>query len=120
MTIGLVDHCDGLYKLRVPTSAFTHQSSIYAISHCNIEHNNVSQSVISSFVTHILESALWHFRLGHLSNQRLSNMHSLYPSICTDNEVICDICKFDKHKKFPYTPSSSHASSKFELLHYYS
>lgn len=44
-------------------------------------------------------------------------MHSLYPSISTDNKAICDICKFVKHKILPYSTSSSHARSKFDLLH---
>ena len=115
--IGLADKCDGLYKLRVPPSAFTHQPSVSVVSHCSIPPNNDSKSVNSSSVSFIPESALWHFRLGHLSNQRLTNMHSLYSSICIDNKAICDICKFAKHKRLPYSTSSSHATSKFDLLH---
>jgi len=42
---------------------------------------------------------------------------NMYPSICVDNKAICDVCQFAKHKKLPYSTSSSHAKSKFELLH---
>jgi hypothetical protein len=63
-------------------------------------------------------SAIWHFRLGHLSHQRLVSMQTLYPSISYDNKAICDVCHFAKHKRLPFISSSSHAHSKFELLHF--
>jgi len=115
--IGLADPHGGLYKLRISPSTFPFISSVSNVPHCDISTNKDSQSVVHSSFTHIPDSALWHFRLGHLSNQRLSNMHSLYPSICVDNKAICDVCQFAKHKKLPFSTSSSHASSKFELLH---
>jgi len=58
--IGLADKCDGLYKLRVPLSV---------VSHCSIPPNNDSKSVNSSSVSFIPESALWHFRLGHVQSK---------------------------------------------------
>jgi len=67
---------------------------------------------------HIPSHALWYFRLGHLSNQRLSQMHHFYPDIKVDNKSICDICHFPKQRKLPYTSSTSIASSNFELLHF--
>jgi hypothetical protein len=106
--IGLADLHGGLYKLRISPSTFTLHPSVSLVSHCNISPNKTTRSFINSSITHIPVSAFWHFRLGHLSNQRLSNMHSLYPSIC----------QFAKHKRLPYSTSSSHALSKFELLHY--
>jgi hypothetical protein len=115
--IGLADLHGGLYKLRISPSTFNLQPSVSLVSHCNISHKKSFESFINSSITHIPDSALWHFRLGHLSNQRLSKMHSLYPSICTDNKAICDVCQFAKHKKLPFSTSLSHASSKFELLH---
>jgi len=115
--IGLVDPYGGLYKLRISPSAFDFNSSVSNVPHYNISINKDSQAFVPSSFTHIPDSALWHFRLGHLFNQRLSNMHSLYPSICVDNKAICDVCQFAKHKKLPFFTSSCHASSKFELLH---
>jgi hypothetical protein len=63
-------------------------------------------------------SALWHFRFGQLSNNRLSQMTCLYPSITCDNKAICDVCHFSKQNKLPYPSSKSHTQSKFELLHF--
>ena len=45
-------------------------------------------------------------------------MHHLYPAITIDNKSICDICHFAKHRKLPYSSSTSIASSNFELLHF--
>jgi len=60
--------------------SFALQSIAPIPSHCNIKQNKFFQSVINSSVSNILVSALWHFRLRYLSNQRSSNMHSLYPN----------------------------------------
>jgi len=46
-------------------------------------------------------------------------MTSLYPSISCDNKSVCDICHFAKQRKLPFNISLSHATSKFELLHFY-
>ena len=42
----------------------------------------------------------------------------MYPDITIDNKSICDICNFAKHRKLPYSSSTSIASSNFELLHF--
>jgi len=44
-------------------------------------------------------------------------MHKLYPDIIFDNKAVCDICHFAKHKKLPFSNSSFHAFTEFELLH---
>jgi hypothetical protein len=41
----------------------------------------------------------------------------LYSSITNDNKAACDICHFAKQKHVPFTPSLSHASCNFELIH---
>lgn len=46
-------------------------------------------------------------------------MTKVYPSITNDNKSVYDICHFSKQKKNPYNVSTSHATSKFSLLHFY-
>ena len=114
--IGLGEPHDGLYKLQLPTTFPPYVSLASKSLHCNKSINKVSISTLDS-TTSIPLSALWHFKLGHLSHQRLYHMHKLYPDIIVDNKAACDICHFAKHKKLPFSTSSFHASSKFELLH---
>jgi transposase InsO family protein len=113
--IGLGEPHDGLYKLKLPTK-FPPYVSVSKSSHCNKSINKASVSSIDSTFS-IPLSALWHFKLGHLSHQRLSHMNKLYPDIVVDNKAACDICHFAKQKKLPFPHSYFHASSKFELLH---
>jgi len=105
------------YKLVVNASAPSHPplSSFNKDSHtlCNSTSTSVSHVNVSNVIP---ISALWHFRLGHLSHQRLAQMHILYPSISCDNKAICDVCHFAKHKKLSFTPSISHTTSKFEKV----
>jgi len=113
--IGLGSVCDGLYRLNTAScNKEPHVSSSLcaqvSLNSCTSVCSNVAISCIPS-------NAIWHFRLGHLSNQRLSKMHHLYPSISVDNKATCDICHFAKQRKLPYHSSQSIASSKFELLH---
>jgi len=117
--IGLGDLYDGLYRLRHPTpSSFSQPSVSIANLPCNKISSHSCNSVSCNQNFHIPSNALWHFRLGHLSNQRMSQMHHLYPAISVDNKSICDICHFAKHRKLPYSSSTSIASSNFELLHF--
>jgi len=117
--IDLGDLCDGLYRLRMPPpSHSSHFSDNITTFPCNKVSSQSCNYVSCTSNIHIPSIAPWHFRLGHLSNQRLSQMHQLYPTIHVDNKSTCDICHFAKQKKLPYTLSSSIASSKFELLHF--
>lgn len=110
--IGLGDLCDGLHRLRISTPS---SSSQCLVSNDIFPCNKIQSQ--SCNLVHIPSHALWHFRLGHLSNQRLSQMHQLYPDITVDNKSICDICHFAKHGKLAYSSSTSFSSSNFELLH---
>jgi len=120
--IGMGSLCDGLYRLN--TASFSQQSSVSSsTSHSSSFHSNVSlnscNSVCSNVaISFIPSNTIWHFRLRHLSNQRLSKMHQLYSSISVDNKATCDVCYFARQRKLPYTSSHSIANSKFELLHF--
>lgn len=80
--IGLGEKLNGLYKLVVNISTSSHPSlsSFNEVSHilCNSTSSAISHVNVSNVIP---TSALCHFRLGHLSHQRLAQMHTLYPSI---------------------------------------
>jgi hypothetical protein len=66
----------------------------------------------------IPKTALWHFRLGHTSFNRLELMKKLYPDIEVNKiDFCCDICHLAKQRKLPYDLSYSRASHCLELLH---
>jgi len=108
--IGLGELVNGIYKLKVQAPASSVINSISSMNNNSKSCNNVVSYTYISF------SALWHFRLGHFSNKRLSNMTSVYPSISCDSKSVCDICHFVKQRKLPFDLSLSHAPSKYELL----
>lgn len=64
------------------------------------------------------DSALWHFRLGHLSFSRMNSLHSQFPFVNVDNKAICDVCHYAKHRKLPFDSSCKRAHKPFELIHF--
>jgi len=104
--IGLGEQFEGLYRLNLD---FFASSLNKTLSINNIVVNNL---------TIIPSSALWHFRLGHVSYKRLAHMPQVYPSLSFDSNATCDICHFSRQKQLPFPLSSSVASNKFELLHF--
>jgi hypothetical protein len=104
--IGLGEQVGGLYRLVLDTSKYQLPNTLSV--------NNVTISNNSNIPT----SALWHFRLGYISNKRLNHMSQLYPTLTVDSHATCDICQFAKQKKLPFTSSVFVASSKFELIHF--
>jgi len=94
--IGLGSVCDGLYRLNI--ASCTKESSISTFtSHCTNVSLNSCNSVCSNVaISFIPSNAIRNFKLGHLSNQRLSRMHQLYSSIFIDNKATCDVCHFSK------------------------
>ncbi|GAU31823.1 hypothetical protein TSUD_58240 [Trifolium subterraneum] len=63
-------------------------------------------------------SALWHFRLGHISASRMSLMFSDFPSMVVDHKATCDVCHFAKQRKLSFSVSNNKASKPFELIHF--
>ena len=101
MTIGLAEFVDGLYQLKF--SASTTSAS------CN------NFIVNSTLIPHI---DVWHFRLGHVSDDHLCHLHSIFPYISIfSNKFVCDICHFLKQKWLPFPVSNSKPNKPFELIH---
>ena len=64
-------------------------------------------------------SDLWHYRLGHLSTNRLSILIEKFPhaKFTLPSSHTCDICQFAKQKCLSYSLSPYNASKIFELVH---
>jgi hypothetical protein len=86
---------------------------LYYLNH---SHKNVHVSSLS--ITTLPDSALWHFRLGHLSTSRMAYMHLEFPFIDVDNKATCDVCHYAKQRKLPFQSSFNKASKPFGLLHF--
>jgi hypothetical protein len=115
-TIGLGDQVNGLYRLVVNGTHPTIPTLVSQPSNTNVTLNCTSSNINAATVIPL--SALWHFRLGHLSHRRLSHMSQLYPTIVVDNKAACDVCHYAKQKKLSFPISTSHSSSKYEMLHF--
>jgi hypothetical protein len=76
--IGLGEKRGGLFHLLQPASKFSTNPS-------------VNYAVLKTSSTD-----LWHFRLGHVSNSRISMLHKLVPFISVDSNKICNICPMAK------------------------
>ena len=63
-------------------------------------------------------NALWYFRLGHLSSFRMTSLHSIFSFLNVDNNAICDVCHFAKHKKLPFDSSCNKVDKPFEQMHF--
>jgi hypothetical protein len=83
-----------------------------------LNQSNKDVHAASLSTTSLPHSALWHFRLGHLSTSRISSMTSEFPFIDVDNKATCDVCHYAKQKKLPFHTSFKKASKPFELLHF--
>lgn len=89
--IGLDNQIEGLYRLMNKVDAQTDDSQTFHIS------NHTASSAIVNNSCVIPEQALWHFKLGHLSHDKLVKMSQMYHNITSDN------------KGLPYNPSSQNS-----------
>jgi len=76
-----------------------------------------ARKTISSFVP-LPDSALWHFRLGHLSCSRMKSLQYLFPFVHVHSKATCDVFHFAKHRKLPFSESCNKAEKPFELIHF--
>ena len=82
--------------------------------------NHITTPTVQTAITHpqciITPIDLWHFRMGHLSFERLQHMQSSYPFLKHNKNFVCNTCHYAKHKKLPFPSSNSYASCCFDLL----
>jgi hypothetical protein len=59
----------------------------------NLKDKNVHVNATDGIHTNTIpDQALWHFRLGHLSINRMQLLHKQFPCIIVDDKGVCDIC----------------------------
>src|SRR2546428_28517 len=64
------------------------------------------------------EDDIWHYRLGHLSMNRLLTLQKSVPIIkCNKAAKPCDVCHFCKQRKLMFPISQSKTVMPFELVH---
>jgi hypothetical protein len=97
--IGSADEYEGLYYLNLTNKT--------------VHVNTISDSTLPT----IPKAAIWHFRLGHLSHHRLASLHSKFPYVTADQNGICDICHYARHKKLPFNNSFNKASQAYDVIH---
>ena len=73
----------------------------------------------ASFVNNlVVQPSIWHFRLGHLLNAKLSLIRNKNVPLSNTNKAIpCEICPLAKQKRLPFTPSTHISLECFDLIH---
>jgi len=79
--------------------------------------NTATHTIALSFNCTVKDINLWHYRMGHLSDERLNVVRTKYSYIPAKKPHLCDVCHHVKQKKLPFTLSRSHTTNIFELLH---
>lgn len=74
---------------------------------------------IAGFVNNIVvQTKIWHSRLGHLSNAKLALMRDNNVLLFNNDKVFhCEICPLAKQKRLPFTSSSHISNECFDLIH---
>jgi hypothetical protein len=86
--IGIADDSSSLYLLSEIKPATHDDLVVPSFKSCN----NVSVS-----------SNIWHYRLGHAADDRLTVIHKQFPFISANKDIICDVCHFLLSKNvFPF------------------
>lgn len=60
---------------------------------------------------------LWHYRLGHISDSRLSFLHHQDPIITVLSNFYCTTCPLAKQRRLCFNDNSSLATKPFDLIH---
>ena len=63
--------------------------------------------------------ALWHFRLGHIFDEKLIVMQQSFPFLkCSLNKGPCEPCHLAKQKQLPFSISDAGSLNAFDLVHF--
>ncbi|GKC84196.1 cysteine-rich receptor-like protein kinase 8, partial [Tanacetum coccineum] len=103
---------DGLYHLvNVPSNQV---DSVFA----SLVQNTLQKFACTVVNKEVYDSyALWHHRLGHVSDSKMKYMNGLPVSLSKSCLDKCFSCPMAKFTKLPYDLSDSHSTSIFELIH---
>ena len=96
-TIGSAEVRDGLYMLT---------------SSCK---SHVPCSLVNNVV--VTAANAWHFRLGHLSHDKLGILCKNHSYISHSNNTHCIVCPLAKQKHLPFDDSNTKSVSPFNIVH---
>jgi hypothetical protein len=74
-------------------------------------------SVLVSNNVKDVSSDIWHFRLGHLSQSRISLLHEFLPDIPCKNNDVCTVFPLARQRWLSFPISTSVSASIFEIIH---
>lgn len=61
--------------------------------------------------------ALWHHRLGHVPFVQMNHISSISNDLSAKMSFISPICPLARQPRLPFSDSSSHSTSLFQLIH---
>ena len=112
--IGLIKHKEGLYHLKNEDVEYF---SNYQKAHVAKSLNYKKALAIRSHKEASVASHLWHFRLGHLSINRLAMIAENCPFMFCNEYSHCSICHLSKQCRSNFHHSESTSQNIFELIH---
>ncbi|PWA81857.1 hypothetical protein CTI12_AA183640 [Artemisia annua] len=97
------------YQLQIKPQIKLPNSDTSVISHVGkVKLNNGTLNSVNKVDSG--QYALWHHRLGHLSDSKLKHMNELPVSVSKTIDEVCLTCPMAKFSKLPYALSDSHSS----------
>ena len=105
-TIGLATTIKGLYQL---------QAQDFSPESTSIPPTSLVLAVSFNFKPQDIN--LWHWRLGHPSEDRIRALTRCNPSVTVERIDHCEICHLAKQKRLSFPISNAIASKPFDLVH---
>ena len=106
---------DGLYLLQnSPSDTCAIPTQSQATPAFQSIFNFVFHSIFSTNKSHVINNvkipaSVWHSRLGHPSDAKISVLKSVLPNLTSISNEICEIHPLAKHKRLPF-PFHNHVS----------
>jgi len=99
--------------LRMIGSSSVHNGLFY-LNKDNFGEEKVAVNNICSFPA----AGLWHYKLGHLSNDKLELLKRQYSYVDCNKCGLCDVCHLAKQKHLSFPVSKSITHNSFNLIHF--
>lgn len=80
--------------------------------------NSFSLTRTTCNISFVIDSEIWHNRLGHISESRLILPHQLDPLIHSDFQKACDTCHLARQKSLSFPVSASATNVCFDMVHF--
>jgi hypothetical protein len=115
-TIGIGREQGGLFHLLQLSKASTTSDSLSAPAINSAYVSDSVKALVSSTVKTV-PADVWHFRLGYLSQSRMSLLHDFISSIPCKSTTVCTICPLARQRRLSFSISTSVSTLVFELIH---